>query len=54
MGYGLRYDYGIFRQKIVNGSQVEEPDRWLKDGYPWEMARPEYAQIVPYKLGLGG
>ena len=50
MGYGLRYDYGIFRQKIVNGSQVEEPDRWLKDGYPWEMARPEYAQIV----GFGG
>ncbi len=50
MGYGLRYDYGIFRQKIVNGNQVEEPDRWLKDGYPWEMARPEYAQHV----GFGG
>ncbi len=50
MGYGLRYDYGIFRQKIVNGNQVEEPDRWLKDGYPWEMPRPEYSQIV----GFGG
>ena len=50
MGYGLRYDYGIFRQRIVNGNQVEEPDRWLKDGYPWEMARPEYSQTV----GFGG
>ena len=48
MGYGLRYDFGIFRQRIVNGQQVEEPDNWLKDGYPWECARPEYAQQVQF------
>ena len=48
MGYGLRYDYGIFKQRIVNGCQVEEPDHWLKNGYPWEMVRPEYSQHVHF------
>ncbi|VVC28652.1 Hypothetical protein CINCED_3A011593 [Cinara cedri] len=41
-GYGLRYEYGIFAQKIVNGEQTEEPDDWLRFGNPWEKARPEY------------
>ncbi|MBQ9431299.1 MAG: glycogen/starch/alpha-glucan phosphorylase [Kiritimatiellae bacterium] len=48
MGYGLRYDYGIFKQTIRNGQQIEEPDNWLKNGYPWEIARPEYAQTVQF------
>ncbi|XP_050730129.1 glycogen phosphorylase-like [Eriocheir sinensis] len=41
-GYGIRYEYGIFAQKIKNGEQVEEPDEWLRFGNPWEKARPEY------------
>jgi glycogen phosphorylase len=45
-GYGLRYDYGIFRQKFVEGFQRERPDTWLKDGYSWEVPRPELAVPV--------
>ncbi|MEI6149356.1 MAG: glycogen/starch/alpha-glucan phosphorylase [bacterium] len=41
-GYGIRYDYGIFRQAIRDGQQLEEPDNWLRDGNPWEIERPEY------------
>ena len=39
-GYGIRYEYGIFRQKIENGQQIELPDGWLENGYPWEIRRP--------------
>jgi starch phosphorylase len=49
-GYGLRYDFGIFRQELVEGWQREIPDTWLKGGYSWEMARPDLAVAVP----LGG
>uniref|UniRef100_A0A646QJD6 Alpha-1,4 glucan phosphorylase n=1 Tax=Hemiscolopendra marginata TaxID=943146 RepID=A0A646QJD6_9MYRI len=41
-GYGIRYEYGIFAQRIQNGEQVEEPDDWLRYGCPWEIPRPEY------------
>ena len=47
-GYGLRYDYGMFRQRIVNGAQIEEPDNWLAHGHPWELQRPEYSQRVKF------
>jgi starch phosphorylase len=40
-GYGIRYEYGIFQQKIIDGSQVEFPDSWLRYGNPWEMRRPD-------------
>jgi starch phosphorylase len=48
-GYGLRYDFGIFRQEFVGGWQRERPDRWLKGGYAWEIARPDLA--VPVRVG---
>lgn len=47
-GYGIRYDYGIFTQKIENGWQMEEPDEWLRYGNPWEKARPEYMLPVNF------
>jgi len=49
VGYGLRYDFGIFNQRIVNGYQVEVPDDWLKFGYPWEVAHPEYSFPVQFE-----
>ena len=47
-GCGIRYRYGMFKQKIENGYQVEVPDNWLKDGYPFELRRPEYAKEVHF------
>ncbi len=49
MGYGIRYEFGIFAQEIVNGYQVERADEWLKFGNPWEIVRPE--KIVAVRFG---
>ncbi len=48
MGYGIRYEFGIFTQEIINGYQVERADEWLKFGNPWEIVRPE--RIVPVRF----
>ncbi len=47
-GGGIRYRYGMFKQKIENGYQMEVPDDWLKDGFPFELRRPEYAKEVRF------
>jgi len=47
-GYGIRYEYGMFRQKIDHGRQVEEPDHWLQNGNPWEIERPGYAVRIKF------
>ena len=49
-GCGIRYRYGMFKQQIIDGFQVEVPDNWLKDGYPFELRRPEYC----YEIKFGG
>ncbi|MFI4890614.1 MAG: glycogen/starch/alpha-glucan phosphorylase [Steroidobacterales bacterium] len=49
MGYGIRYEFGIFHQQIVDGWQVEKTDKWLRYGNPWEIVRPEWS--VDVKLG---
>lgn len=47
-GYGIRYEYGLFNQSIVDNNQIEKPDSWLTFGNPWEKARPEY--LIPVKF----
>jgi len=47
-GYGLRYEYGMFRQRIEGGRQVEDPDHWLRNGNPWEVERPELTVRVKF------
>jgi len=47
-GYGIRYEYGMFRQLIVDGNQMEEPDHWLRNGNVWEIERPEYTQRIHF------
>ncbi len=48
-GYGMRYEYGMFAQSIINGGQVEHPDSWLVDGTPWEFVRP--GTVFPVRFG---
>jgi starch phosphorylase len=48
IGYGIRYEYGIFRQTFIDGQQVEQPDAWLALGSPWEVVRPEDAQTISF------
>lgn len=48
IGYGIRYHYGMFHQRIENGHQIEEPDSWLREGFPWEIERIEFAQTVRF------
>ena len=48
IGYGLRYEYGMFNQSIKDGNQIEQPDNWLREGHPWELSAPEHAKRVKF------
>ena len=48
LGYCIRYEYGMFRQEIENGKQVEHPENWLKEINPWEFPRPDFTYAVPF------
>jgi starch phosphorylase len=48
-GYGIRYEYGLFRQRFEGGQQAEAPEDWLSQAQPWEFARPESAYTIPFK-----
>ncbi len=48
VGYGIRYQYGMFQQRIKDGYQVELPDSWLREGFPWEIERIEFAQTIRF------
>ena len=50
MGYGIRYEHGLFQQRFENGEQIEEPEEWLRQKHTWEFERPE----AVYRLGFGG
>ncbi|BCB26814.1 alpha-1,4 glucan phosphorylase [Sulfurimicrobium lacus] len=47
-GYGIRYEYGMFRQHLEGGYQMEEPDHWLRNGNPWELERPEFTRRIQF------
>src|SRR5690606_31086970 len=46
VGYGIHYQFGLFKQEFVDGHQIEHPDNWRQFGNPWEVIRPEYSQSV--------